>query len=434
MCFEKKNLFVTASLLLFTSFAFCGDWPQWRGPSFDGSATESNLPAQWTPEQNTKWSTDLPGIGSGTPIICKGRVFISSTDSASKDLLGMCFDASTGKELWRKKISTQARKIARAGNMAAPSACTDGERVYFTFENAVIAAFDYQGDLKWKRSLEEEYGSVHVKFGYSSTPLLFDGRMYVLVLRRPEENRGDFPKPLDSFILAIDPVTGKNIFKQPRAFEVLEESYETYASAIPFVHNGRKEILVNAADHLTSHDPVTGKELWRYQYCLKSIKWGRNIASLVTGDGMIFGSRERGNGLYALNGGATGIVGEKDVAWRFDGPCPDVSTPLFYQNKLYVFDGSAKKKITCLNPKNGDIIWEGKPGGSAPWRASLTASEGKIYCTNEKGLIIIIDANAKEYKEICRVNLADKKALASIAIANERLFIRTATKLYCIEK
>ena len=434
MCYEKNFLFVIVCVLLIVSSAFCGDWMQWRGPSFNGSSEETGLVDDWSIKKNVKWSAKLPGTGASTPIICKGRVFVSSTDKAGKGLLGMCFNAVTGQEIWRKTISTASRKIARKGDMACPSASTDGERVYFTFENGVIAALDFAGDLKWKRKLEEEYGSVHIKFGYSSTPLLFDGKMFVVVIRHPDQHLGEDGKPRDSFILAIDPVTGENIFKQSRQFKVLEETNDSYISAIPFVHDGRKEILVNAADHLTAHDPATGKEIWQYKYCLKPIKWGRNIASVVTGDGMVFGARARGEGFYAINGGATGVVAEKDIAWTFDGPAPDVCTPLYYRDKLYVLDGGKKKVVTCLDPKTGKVKWKGKLGGSYPWRASLTAADGKIYCINENGLTVVIDAEADTYKEISRVDLGDKKTLGSIAIAGNALFIRTGTKLYRIQK
>ncbi|MBW8017763.1 MAG: PQQ-binding-like beta-propeller repeat protein [Planctomycetes bacterium] len=434
MCSEKKILFVLALILLIVSSAFCGDWMQWRGPNFNGSAEATGLVGDWSVKKNVKWSTKLPGTGASTPIVCKGRVFISSTDKASKDLLGMCFDAATGKELWRKKITTASRKIARKGDMACPSASTDGDRVYFTFENGVIAALDLDGNLKWQRQLEDQYGSVHIKFGYSSTPLLFDGRMYVLVLRHPDQHLGEDGKPRDSFILAIDPVTGKNIFKQPRQFKALEETYDSYTSAIPFVHGGRKLILVNAADNLSAHDPATGKEIWRYKYCLKPIRWGRNIASVVTGDGKVFGARARGDGFYAINGGAKGLVEEKDVAWTFDGPAPDVSTPLYYRGNLYVLAGSSKKVVSCLESKTGKVKWTTKLGGSDPWRASMTAGDGKIYCINEGGLVVTFQAGGDKYKEISRINLDDKKSLASISIADKAIFIRTGSKLYRIQK
>ena len=416
------------------SFAFGGDWMQWRGPFMNGSSEETGLVGDWSVEKNVKWSTELPGTGASTPIVCKGRVFVSSTDSAGKDLLGMCFDSATGKEIWRKTLTTANRKIARKGDMAAPSASTDGQRVYFTFENGVIAATDFAGEIVWKRKLEEEYGSVHIKFGYSSTPLLFDGRMYVAVFRHPDQYLGEEGKPRDSFILAIGPVSGKNIFKQPRQFDALDETNDSYISPVPFVNKGRREILVNAAGYLTSHDPATGKELWRYNYCLKPHRWGRNIASVVTGNGMIFGARERGNGFYAINGGATGLVEEKEVAWTFDGPAPDVCTPLFYRGRLYVLDGGRKKVVTCLDPKTGKVRWTGKLGGSSPWRASLTAADGKIFCINEDGLVVVFNAGGDMYKEISRVDLEDKKSLGSIAIAENALFIRTGSKLYRIQK
>ena len=408
---------------------------QWRGPYFNGSSDETGLVGKWSVDKNVKWSAELPGTGASTPIICKSRVFVSSTDKASKDLLGMCFDSATGEELWRKKLSTAIRTIARKGDMAAPSACTDGDRVYFTFENGVIAALDYSGELIWKRKLEEEYGKFTIKFGYSSTPLLFDGIMFVAVFRHPDQYLAEDGKARDSFILVIDPVTGQNIYKQPRQFpEALDETNDSYISPVPFVHNGRKEILVNAADYLTAHDPATGKELWRYKYCLKPHRWGRNIASVSVGDGMIFGVRARGEGTYVINGGATGLVTEKDLAWTNDAQGPDVSTPLIYKGRLYVLDDRKKKTVTCYDPKTGNQIWKYKLGGNAPWWASLTAGDDKIYIINEQGLVVVFKAGSEKYEELCRVDLNDKKSQASIAIADKALFIRTGSRLLKIQK
>jgi len=434
MHFEKKLFCVLALVLVTAGSAFCGDWMQWRGPNFNGSAQETGLVGKWSVEKNVKWSIDLPGTGASTPIVCKGRVFVSSTDAKSKDLLGMCFDAQTGKQIWSKKLSTANRTVARKGDMAAPSAATNGKLVFFTFENGVISALDFDGDLKWQRKLEDEYGSVHIKFGYSSTPLLFDGKMFVNVFRHPEQYKGEDGKPRDSFFLAIDPKTGKDIYKQPRQFKVINETYDSYSSPIPFVCNGKKQLLINAADHLTAHDPATGKQLWQYKYCLKPIEWGRNIASLTVGDSMVFGVRARGKGTYAIKGCPSGLIEEEDLAWVFDGPGPDVSTPLYYKGRLYVLDGATKKLLTCLDSKVGKVLWQVKLGGGSPWRASLTAADDKVYCINEKGVVVTFKAGGGEYQELCRVEFGDKKSLGSIAIADKAIFIRTGSKLLRIQK
>jgi len=118
---------------LFSSFA--GDWPRWRGPFHNGSADEKALPDSLT---NPLWASDLPGASGATPIICADRVFVSSMDSGDKgSFLAMCFDAKTGKELWRKPIGKDKRRFPR-NNMATPSPVTDGKRVFSSSAAATL--------------------------------------------------------------------------------------------------------------------------------------------------------------------------------------------------------------------------------------------------------------------------------------------------------
>ena len=75
----------------------------------NGSSDEKNLPSSWGREENVLWVSTLPGPSGATPVICKGRVFVSSTKKGSEDLLALCFDAKSGKELWRKKLGASSR-------------------------------------------------------------------------------------------------------------------------------------------------------------------------------------------------------------------------------------------------------------------------------------------------------------------------------------
>jgi outer membrane protein assembly factor BamB len=412
------------------------DWPHWRGPSLDGSTDEQGLPDSWSLTDNVRWTAPLPGPSAATPIISKGRVFISSTVKGRPDLLALCFDARTGRELWRRKLAESTRQ-APNNTLATPSPAADGRHVGFLYGSGHLAGLDYDGNVLWQRNIETEYGNISCKFGYGASPLMYDGRLLVSVLRRDKAWREPMNKePLDSFLLAMNPATGENLWKQRRVTDAVDESCDSYASAIAHETNGRAEIIVIGGDYVTGHDPQTGRELWRYGYATeKSTRW-RLIASAVTGGGLIFGVQPRGgNQLFALKGAGSGTLSHEYVAWTFGGPTPDVCTPLYYRGNLYVLDGVERRAVvTCFEPQTGRVKWQGAIGGKAPWRASLTAADGKIYCINEDAQAIVLAAGDDELKVLSRIDMQDGPVRASVAIADGSLFIRTAGKLFCIGK
>ncbi len=414
--------------------AGANDWPHWRGPFLNGSSDEKDLPGSWTQTENVAWVSPLPGPSAATPVICKGRVFVSSTDSQSDDLLALCFDAKSGRELWRKRLGASSRNVRRS-NMATPSPTTDGERVYFLFGSGELSGLDFDGNILWLRNIEAKYGNISLKYGYSSSPLVWGGKLYVTVLRCDIAWRApESDEPLDSFLLAVDPATGKDLWKHVRATDALEESFDSYASPIVSNSMGRTEIILIGADYVTAHDPATGREFWRYGYAQEKDAHWRLIPSVVTGAGLVFGVQPRGtNDLFALKSGGTGTLSRDYVAWVFDGPTPDASTPLYYKGNLYVTDGIRNGKVvTCLDAKTGRKKWQGIIGGNAPWRASLTAADDKLYCINEAAQAVVLAAGDEEFRILWRIDMEDKPVQASIAIADGHLFIRTASKLFCV--
>ena len=136
--------------------------------------------------------------------------------------------------------------------------------------------------------------------------------------------------------------------------------------------------------------------------------------------------------MFALEIGGAGTVGNDQVAWSFDGPTPDVCTPLYYKGNLYVLDGKRGGVLTCLDAKTGSQKWQGRLGGNAPWYASVTGADDKFYCINEDGEAVVLAADDGELKILSRIDMGDKPVQASIAIAEGRLYIRTASKLSCV--
>jgi outer membrane protein assembly factor BamB len=433
----KKTILLSTIITIFViSFPVSAtDWPQWRGPFFNGSTDEKNLPDSWSRNEGIAWVSPLPGPSGATAIICNGRVFVSSTVKGSPDFVALCFDARNGKKLWENHVGSDTRRFTR-NNMASPSAVTDGKYVFFLYGSGELVGFDFDGNKLWSRNIEQEYGNLALKFGYSSSPLLYQNKLFILAVRRDRPyRRPEADEPLDSYLMALDPKTGKTLWKQQRPTNAFDEGMETYSTSIPFVSDGRAEILNTGADFITAHDPDTGKELWRFEYHTSKVRDSRIISSLVTGDGLIFGTRHKHGGIFALQPPNPNNPSGR-IVWEFDGPSPDASTPLYYQKRLYVLNGIRYGKVvTCLEPKTGRQIWQGKIGGRGPWRASLTGADGKLYCINETGEVVVLAAaGGNEFKVIFQTKINEGPIQSSISIADGRLFIRTAQNLYCIGK
>src|SRR6266542_2457643 len=89
-------------LTVATLSATAGNWPQWRGPHFNGSADEKDLPSTWSKE-TALWSVDLPGPSAATPVVWGDHVYVSTTDNTSRTVNAVCVDRKTGKIVWNNK-------------------------------------------------------------------------------------------------------------------------------------------------------------------------------------------------------------------------------------------------------------------------------------------------------------------------------------------
>jgi outer membrane protein assembly factor BamB len=427
---SSKSIGVILLVVLLTGPVQGSEWGNWRGPNFNGSTDEKNLPASWSWEKDVVWKSSLPGPSGATPIICNGRVYVSSMVGKSGDFVALCIDARNGNRLWQRKTGSDSRKFPR-NNMASPSPVTDGKLAIFLYGSGHLVGFDVEGNPLWSRNIEKEYGNLAIKFGYGSSPLLVRNKLIIPVIRRDHPYRPpEAAQRLDSYLLALNPKTGKTIWKQPRPTNTFDESMETYGTPLPFVRNERMEILNSGADFITANDPETGKELWRFEYHKYKVRDTRIIPSLVTGADLIFGTRHKSRGAFALD-----PSDRKRIVWEYTGPATDCPTPLFYQGRLYVLDGMKHGKVvSCLEPKSGNVIWQGKIGGRSPWRASLTGADDKLYCVNEDGEIVVLAAGGREFNILFRTKIDEGPMQSTIAVANSCLFLRTAKNLYCIVK
>jgi len=435
--FNLRISLVGGAAILLAATVQAENWPQWRGPAFNGSTPEKNLPAQWSKSNNVAWSAALPGPSAATPVIWGDHVFVSSTDLQNQSLVAMAFNRKTGALLWSHKVSDGFRRDDRS-NYASPSPATDGQRVVFFYGNGAMAAFDFTGRKLWERNIQKDYGTFAFLWTFSSSPLLFQNRLYLQVLQRdvPVDGRGRTDGPNESYLLALNPATGQTLWRHVRHSDAVAESREAFSTPIPNLSSPQQEILIVGGDCITGHDAATGRELWRWgTWNPTRIGHWRLVPSPVAGKGVALACAPKASPVFAVKTGGSGILPESFVAWKSDpssGVTSDVPTPLFYMDDFFILS-DLKKTLARVEPATGKIKWSIKTPGNAKYEASPTGADGRIFLMNFKGDVVIADAQRGEVLQNIQMgDPGDDQIRSTIAVSQGQLFIRTNRRLYCV--
>jgi outer membrane protein assembly factor BamB len=430
-----KSLITTIiGLLALTVHA--GNWGNWRGPDFNGSTDEKGLPSKFSKTDNVAWAADLPGPSASTPIVWQDRVFVSSADKAEQKLVALCLDRSTGKVLWNQ-VGANGYRRDNKSNFSSPSPVTDGQRVIFFYSTGDLLAFDLEGKKLWARNIQKDYGDFAFLWTFSTSPVLYEGRVYMQVLQRdvPVDGRGRKEGPNDSYLLALDSKTGKELWRQIRPSEAVAESREGFTSPTPYEFKGRKELLIAGGDCLTGHDAATGKELWRWATWNPSkISHWRLVPSPVAGQGIALACAPKGEPIFAVPTDRSGAIKDSELVWTSEKRAltSDVPTPGFYDGDFFVLS-DLRKNLSRVEPATGKVKWSCPMPGRAKFESSPTFGDGKAYAMNFAGEVVVVDVNKGEVLLHTPMGeTGDDMTRSSIALSQGHAFIRTNTKLFCV--
>ena len=306
--------------------------------------------------------------------------------------------------------------------------------VVFFFGNGDLICYKFNGERKWFRNLQKDYGDFCFQWTFSASPTIHDGFLYMPVLQRDQKVHQRGVDGAESYLLKLNLTDGNTVWKVARPTSARMESRESFASIIP--HEG--ELLVAGGDFLTSHSSLNGDELWRWGTWNMGHRqeWWRLVPSPVVGAGKVLICAPKGNPVYAVNVGRE-MADKPVLAWDSKDKkniTSDVPTPLFYDEFFYVLS-DLKKTITKLDPNEGNLVWELPLPGKYKWRSSPTAGDNKIYLMNHNAHVYVISAldgsiihSAKMGEEY------DDSTRSSIALSAGALYIRTNKILYCIEE
>jgi outer membrane protein assembly factor BamB len=380
------------------------DWPQFRGPSGQGHSSEAGLPLAWSESRNIVWKAPVPGRGWSSPVVAGGRVWLTTSISEKgASLRAMAFDVASGREV----VNVEVVRLGNAtltnpkNSHASPTPVVEGDRVYVHFGAQGTAALTTSGEIVWKTRFP--YESQH---GNGGSPVLYGDLLIFSCDGSPE-----------AFVVALDKRTGKVRWKTSRR----DPSDQAYSTPLVIRVGDRDQLVSVGAYRATAYDPQTGKEIWRVSYA----DGFSNVPRPVFGHGLVYiATGFQQPSLLAVRADGAGDVTKTHIAWTLKRGAPLTPSPLLVGDELFVVnDGGI---ASCLDAKTGTTHWVQRLGGA--FSASPVFADGRIYFLSEEGTSAVL-APGKEFHKLAESAL-DGAILASMAVSERSIFIRTMSHLY----
>lgn len=386
------------------------NWPRWRGPKADGIGEGGRPPIRWSQSDNVRWSVELPGWGTSSPVVYGHRVFVTTEENrdGKKSLLTMCFDRETARELWRHDFGFGVnQRVHEKSNLAVNTPAVTADAVYVAFGNADIARYSHDGQLAWVQRYISRFGDPKMAWGYALSPLVLKDS----ILFPWDHHTGP------CFLIGLDPKDGSIAWQADRPIGT------AHATPLLVEHHGRQEILVPGKHRLTAFDTETHKELWVYGDGEGPFN-GEIIVSPVYGDGMVFLQLWRQSHIHAIRLNGDGKAPER--VWVSDKAGGVEPSLLYYRGLLYVLMDNGV--LVCFDGATGRENYRERLGGNC--NSSPVASDGRIYLSNNDGQTFVVRAGRTF--ELLATNELGERITASPAIVGNELIYRTDSHLYCI--
>jgi len=427
------------------------NWPAFRGPGARGIALEtssalssaSRYADRWSTTENVAWKVDVPGRGWSSPVVWGDRVYLTTVvtdqepEPAKKGLyfggerskppesehrwLVMCLDLKTGATVWQKQVHQGVPKtsIHIKSTFASETPITDGKHLYCCFGSLGIFCLDMVGSVVWKYDLEPL--PTRLGWGAAASPVLYKDRLYYC---NDNEKSSSF--------VCLSAVDGKEVWR------VAREEKSNWSTPYVWEHAGGVELVTAGSGMVRSYD-LDGNVLWMLRG-MSSI----TIATPYAADGLLYVSSgyvgDQQRPIYAIKPGAKGDIslaeGEKSsesIAWSEPKAGPYNPTTLVHHGRLYVLYD--RGLFACFDAASGKEIYgqqrlpNGRAFTTSPW-----AVGDKIYCLNEDGVTYVLQ-EGDEFRLLHTNTLEeDDMGMASPALVGGKLLLRSAKRLYCIER
>lgn len=377
---------ITAITLLSVSISTAGDWPNWRGPDYTGVSKETAIDTTALNSPNIAWQQKI-GTGYSSISVASGKAYTMANENDNTDVI-YCFDATTGKELWRHTYDEPANpKWYDGGCSATPT--ISGGKVYTISKTGLAFCLNADtGKIIWQQKLTFKEPT----WGYAGSALILDDKVIYNV---------------GAAGIALNKDDGSIIWQS-------EDAEAGYATPVPYQADGKTLICIFGKESLISVNPTDGKVQWQYPW---KTQYDVNASDpIIIGNEIFISSGyNRGCALLRIKNNTPELV------WESKKMRSQLSGPVLIDGYLYGFDDN---KLTCLQWSTGDVKWTDKD----PGKGALTAAGDKLIVISEHGKLSIAAASPDGFKPTSSAQLLENICWAPPTIANGCIYVHDSKK------
>ncbi|MGH9628691.1 MAG: PQQ-binding-like beta-propeller repeat protein [Bryobacteraceae bacterium] len=392
------------SIIFSCAGASAEDWPQFRGPDGQGHSSEVGLPLEWSESEHVAWKTSVPGAGWSSPAVGGNRIWLTTATESGRSLRAIAVDVNSGSTMIDTEVFrlTGDIPIHAKNSHASPTPVVDGNHVFLHFGSYGTACINESGEVVWRTRLRYYH-----RHGPGGSPALYRDLLIISC------DGYDI-----QYVVALDKKTGKIRWKSSR------DGYQAYTTPLVIHVDGRDQVVSPGAYRSVAYNPMTGAEIWSVGYG----KGYSNVPRPVFGGGLVFLCTDfEQPSIIAVRPDGKGDVTETHVAWTVSRGAPLTPSPLLVADELYFVSDNGI--ASCVDARTGKEHWRHRLGGS--YSASPIYADGRIYFMSEECECVAI-APGTRFRELAR-NRLDGMCLASMAVSDGALFIRTSEHLYRVD-
>lgn len=385
-------------------------WPCFRGPSHDNHSA-AKTPVIWSESKNVVWKTPIHGRGWSSPVVWGEQIWLTTATEDGRKMSAVCVNASNGKIIHDLLLfeNKEPRFCHAMNSYASPTPVVEDGRVYVHFGSYGTACLDTMtGKTLWQR---RDLPCDHFR-GPGSSPFAYKDRLFI--------HYDGFDV---QYVVALNKETGKTIWRKDRDIEYGTDNgdiFKAYCTPLVVTVEGHPQLISPASKAVLAYDPATGNELWRVRYA----GFSATAQPLFDGQQLYINTGFSKAELLAVQPTGRGDITESNVRWQVKKTIGSKPSQLLLDGLIYnVHD---KGVASCLDASTGEDKWSQRLKGQ--FSASPLYAGGHIYLFNHEGQAWVLEPGEK-YK-LLAINELDAGGLASPAVCEDSLIVRTTTHLY----